>query len=329
MARKVLITRNIPPVGIDILRARYDVTLNENDRPMTAHEIMAGAAGASGILCLLTDRIDEAVMEAAPGLGGIANYAVGFDNIDVAAATRRGIPVTNTPGVLTEATAELTVALIFACARRISEAERLVRSGAWSGWGPMQLVGADIMGAALGVVGMGKIGRAVARRGSALGMTVVYCEEAPVDETALGFAARRLTLPELLSASDFVSLHVPLVERTRRLIGARELAAMRPTAYLINTSRGQVVDEAALADALSRGVIAGAGLDVYEHEPAVNPALLALDNCVLLPHIGSATTTARANMARTAAECLVAMIEGEEIPNLVNPDYVNHRHKEL
>jgi glyoxylate reductase len=328
MTRKVLITRIIPPIGIEVLGRRYELILNEHDRPMTKDEIKARVADVDGILCLLTDRIDDTIIAAAPGLIGIANYAVGFDNIDVAAATRRGIPVTNTPGVLTEATAELAIALMFAVARRIPEADRFTRSGVWNGWGPMQFLGADITGATLGIVGMGKIGRAVGRRGHALGMTVVCYEEAALDAAAAGFPARRVGLSELLSVSDFVSLHVPLTERTHRLIGSRELGTMKPTAYLINTSRGQVVDEAALADALARGVIAGAGLDVYEREPAVDPRLPGLENCVLLPHIGSATTTTRSRMARTAAECLVAMIEGTEIPNLVNPDYVKYRVRE-
>jgi glyoxylate reductase len=328
MTRKVLITRIIPVAGLEVLRNRYDLILNEHDRPMTAREIAERVADVAGIVCLLTDRIDDTVMEAAPNLVGIANYAAGFDNIDIASATRRGIPVTNTPGVLTEATAELAIALVFAVARRIPGAERFARSGAWNGWGPMQFLGADIAGATLGIIGMGKIGQAVGRRGHGLGMKVVYHEEAPLDEAALGFEARRVTLSELLAVSDFVSLHVPLTERTRRLIGGTELSAMKQTAYLINTSRGQVVDEAALADALARGVIAGAGLDVYEREPEINANLLGLDNCVLLPHIGSATTSTRESMARTAAECLVAMLEGTEIPNLVNPDYIDHRRKE-
>lgn len=328
MAKKILITRIIPQVGIDILAGRYELIIHEPDRPMTPDEITVRVADVDGIVCLLTDRIDDAIMHSAPGLSGIANYAAGVDNIDINAATRRGIPVSNTPGVLTDATAELTVALMFACARRIPEAERLARSGAWRGWGPMQLLGAEIAGATLGIVGMGKIGQAVARRGHGLGMQIVYHEEAPIDTAPLGPGARRLTLPDLLAVSDFVSLHVPLTGQTRRLIGSRQLKMMKPTAYLINTSRGQVVDEAALADALNKGVIAGAGLDVYENEPVINPGLLALDNCVLLPHIGSATTTARQNMARTAADNLVAMIEGTAVPNLVNPDYVNYRPKE-
>jgi glyoxylate reductase len=328
MKPTILVTRIIPEIGLDILRERYDLVINEHDRPMTADEIMARVGGVSGIVCLLTDRMDAAVMDAAPSLLGIANYAVGYDNIDIAAATARGIPVSNTPGVLTEATAELAVALMFACARRIPQADRFLRSGAWGGWGPMQFRGADIAGATLGIVGMGKIGQAVARRGHGLGMRIVYHEEGPIDEATIGFPARPLGLFELLAASDFVSLHVPLTEHTRGLIGARELSRMKPTAFIINTSRGRVIDEAALARALDRGVIAGAGLDVYEHEPAVDPGLPALENCVLLPHIGSATITARDNMARTAAENLTAMIEGTEIPNLVNPDYVNHRPKE-
>jgi glyoxylate reductase len=325
MKNKILVTRIIPDSGLQILDRRYDLIINDHDYPMTAGQIVARVADVAGILCLLTDRIDGTVMEAAPGLLGIANYAAGTDNIDIAAATARGIPVSNTPGVLTDATAELAIALMFACARRIPEAERFVRSGAWQGWGPMQFLGADIAGATLGIVGMGKIGQAVGRRGHALGMQIVYHEEAPVNEAALGFAARRLALPELLSISDFVSLHVPLTEKTRRLIGTGELSMMKPTAYLINTSRGQVVDETALAGALKSGVIAGAGLDVYEQEPAIHPGLLRLESCVLLPHIGSATTSTRQRMAATAAANLVAMIEGTVIPNLVNPDYINHR----
>jgi glyoxylate reductase len=325
MKKKILVTRIIPDRGLQRLDRKYDLIINERDQPMTAGEIMARVTDVVGILCLLTDRIDGSVMEAAPGLLGIANYAAGTDNIDIAAATARGIPVSNTPGVLTDATAELAIALMFACARRIPEAERFVRSGAWQGWGPMQFLGADIAGATLGIVGMGKIGQAVGRRGHALDMRVVYHEETPVDELTLGFSARRVGLPELLSVSDFVSLHVPLTEKTRRLIGTSELSIMKPTAYLINTSRGQVVDETALLGALENGVIAGAGLDVYEQEPAIHPGLLRLENCVLLPHIGSATTSTRQRMAVAAATSLAAMIEGTEIPNLVNPDYINHR----
>lgn len=328
MKKKILVTRIIPRIGLQILGEKYDLILNERDLPMTNDEIMAHVGDVVGILCLLTDRIDRVVMEASPGLVGIANYAVGYDNIDIAAATARGIAVSNTPGVLTDATAELAIALMFACARRIPEAERFVRSGAWRGWGPMQFLGADITGATLGIVGMGKIGQAVGRRGQGLGMRIVYHEEASGDESVLGFAVRRLSLPELLSVSDFVSLHIPLTEKARHLIGSRELSCMKPTAFIINTSRGQVVDETALADALGSGIIAGAGLDVYEEEPAINPGLLRLDNCVLLPHVGSATTSTRDRMAGTAAENLAAMIEGAEIPNLVNPDYINHRPKE-
>ncbi len=328
MKEKILVTRMIPRIGLDILSEKHDLIINREDRPMTADEIMARVGGVVGILCLLTDRVDASVMDACPGLLGIANYAVGYDNIDISAATSRGIPVSNTPGVLTDATAELALALMVGCARRIPEAERLVRSGAWRGWGPMQFLGADINGATLGIVGMGKIGRAVGWRGHGLGMRIVCHEDGPLDVGALGFPARRASLADLLSVSDFVSLHVPLTEKTRHLIGRPEILRMKPTAFLINTSRGPVVDEAALARALREGTIAGAGLDVYEEEPAINPELLALENCILLPHIGSATTTARNRMAETSAKNLVAMIEGDEIPNLVNPDYINHRHRE-
>jgi glyoxylate reductase len=328
MNKKILVTRKIPRIGLDILGGRYELILNEEDRAITPDEMIAQVGHVAGILCLLTDRINTAVLDACPGLMGIANYAAGFDNIDIAHATSRGIPVSNTPGVLTDATAELAVALMFSCARRIPEAERFARSGRWRGWGPMQFLGADILGATLGLAGMGKIGRAVGRRGHGLGMHVVCYEEGPLDEGTLGFPVRRLSLPELLAVSDFVSLHVPLTGKTRHLIGRRELSLMKPTAYLINTSRGQVVDEAALVKALREGVIAGAGLDVYEEEPVINPGLLTLENCILLPHIGSATTAARNRMAETAAQNLIAMIEGTHIPNLVNPDYINHRKKE-
>ncbi len=327
MPDKILITRQIPGEGLAVIEGDYDLVVNEHDRPMTPDELLAGVKDAVGLLCLLTDRIDGVLMDAAPRLLGIANYAVGYDNIDIADATVRGIPVSNTPGVLTDATAELAVALIFACARRICEAERHLRTGLWNGWAPMQFLGTDIKGATLGIVGMGKIGQAVAVRGHGLGMRIAYCDETPIGERRLGLTAERVELGELLAGSDFVSLHVPLTEGTRHLIGKRELAMMKPTAFLINTSRGPVVDEAALAEALEKGVIRGAGLDVYEGEPKVHPGLLSIESCVLLPHIASATRSARTNMAIMAGTNLAAMIEDREIPNLINPDYTNNRRK--
>jgi glyoxylate reductase len=276
-------------------------------------------------LCLLTDTIDEKFFDARPNIRAVANYAVGFNNIDVQAATNRGIPVSNTPGVLTDATADLAFALIFSVARRIVQADGHLRSGNWGGWGPMQFLGSGVWGAVLGVVGMGNIGRAVARRGAGLNMTVCYTDDFVPEGVDFGFPARKLPLEELLETADFISLHVPLTPDTRHLIGKPELSRMKRTAYLINTSRGPVIDETALADALKQGDIAGAGLDVFEHEPRVTNALLTLPNTVLLPHIGSATEKARTDMAVMAAKNLIAMLEGDEIPNLVNHDYVKHR----
>lgn len=271
--------------------------------------------GQQGVIAMLTDRIDAELLDAAPTLRVVANYAVGYNNIDVATARARGIAVTNTPGVLTDATADLTWALILGITRRVGEGERLVRSGRWNGWVPTQLLGMDLRDAVLGIVGMGRIGRAVACRSQAFGMHVIFSARRPIAEVPADWRAARL--PELLGHADVVSLHVPLGEHTRHLIGAPELALMKPTAYLINTSRGPVVDEAALADALRSGRIAGAGLDVYEEEPRVHPELLACDNALLLPHLGSATTGTRERMAMMAIDNLLAALDGRRPPNLV------------
>ncbi|MBN1883056.1 MAG: D-glycerate dehydrogenase [Deltaproteobacteria bacterium] len=320
--KTVLITRIIPRAGIDLLKERYRVLINEHDRPLTARELLDLSLECDGLLCLLTDTIDKDFFEARPNIRAVANYAVGFNNIDIQAATARGIPVSNTPEVLTDATADLAFALIFSVARRIVQADIHLRSGEWGGWGPLQFLGSGVWGATLGVVGMGNIGRAVARRGVGLSMTVCYADDFIAAGTDFGFPATRLSLEELLETADFVSLHVPLTESTRHLIGGKELSRMKKTAYLINTSRGAVIDEAALAAALKNGDIAGAGLDVFEHEPKVTKKLCALPNTVLLPHIGSATEQARTNMAIMAAKNLIAMLEGDEIPNLVNHDYL-------
>ncbi len=322
---KVFVTRTIPDAGLEILKNNFDVTVNSEDRPITMDKLIDSASGSDGILCLLTDRIDDKTMDHIPNLKGIANYAVGFDNIDIDAATKRGIPVSNTPGVLTDATADLTIALIFAVARRIVEAETFLRDGTWSGWGPMQFLGADVSGETLGIIGMGKIGYAVAKRASGLGMKIVYYDTKRNEAAESELDAEMMTIPSLLSSADFVTLHIPLFEKTRHLIGKAEFEMMKQTAFLINTSRGPVVDEVALATALKEGEISGAGLDVYEFEPEVTEELLALKNVVLLPHIGSATTKTRSKMAVMAAENLVAMLKGGEIPNLVNPDYIKHK----
>ncbi|MGI6147457.1 MAG: D-glycerate dehydrogenase [Firmicutes bacterium] len=318
---KVFVTCPIPEAGLDVLRGAVDMEVNMDDRVLTRQELLAGVADADGLLCQLADVVDESVLAAAPRLRAIANYAVGYNNIDIAAATDRRIAVTNTPGVLTETTADLTWALILAVARRVVEGDAMVRQGRFRGWAPRLLLGGDVYGRVLGVVGMGRIGQAVARRARGFGMKVLYYDRSGISsslETELG--ATRVSLEELLRESDFVSLHVPLTPETRHLIGREQLAMMKRTAYLVNTARGPVVDEAALAQALAAGELAGAGLDVYENEPEVHPGLLGLDNVVLLPHLGSATVDTRERMAVMAAESLLDVLEGREprAGNLVN-----------
>jgi len=327
MGFNVFVTRIIPKMGLDIVhRACEKVEINPHDRVLTRDELLAGVRGRDGVLCLLTDKIDEEVFEAAgPQCKIFANYAVGYDNVQVEAATRRGIMITNTPGVLTETTADLAWAPIFAAARRIVEADAFFRTGQWQGWGPLQFLGHDIYGATLGIVGAGRIGSAVARRAIGFGMRVLYADTQENVELEERLGAKRVELDELLRESDFVSLHVPLTEQTRHLIGNRELRLMKRTAYLINTSRGPVVDEAALVSALREGLIAGAGLDVYENEPAPAPGLTELPNVVCLPHLGSATEATRSKMATMAATNLVAGLRGERPPNLVNPEVLEAR----
>jgi glyoxylate reductase len=282
---------------------------------LTSKELRRLIAGQQGIIAMLTDRIDADLLDAAPTLRVVANYAAGYNNIDVAAARARGIAVTNTPGVLTDATADLTWALILGITRRVGEGERLLRSGRWNGWVPTQLLGMDLRDAVLGIVGMGRIGRAVASRAMAFGTRVIFTARRPLADVPADW--RAASLPDVFAQADVVSLHVPLTEDTRHLIGPPELAMMKSTAYLINTSRGPVVDEAALADALQSGRIAGAGLDVYEEEPRVHQRLLACENALLLPHLGSATTGTRERMAMMAIDNLLAVLDGRRPPNLV------------
>ena len=284
---------------------------------------LAELAGADALICLLSDHVDGEVLDRAPRLRVIANYAVGHDNIDKAAAAARGVLVANTPDVLTEATADLAFALLLAAARRLGEGERLLRAGAWQGWSPGLLHGVEVAGRTLGVVGLGRVGRAMARRAGGFGMTVLAAghgaraagagEPGPVD------AIERVALDELLERADVVSLHCPLTDETRHLIDARALARMKPTAVLVNTARGEVVDEDALCDALERGHLAGAGLDVFTGEPRVNPRLLTAPRLVLLPHLGSATASARARMAELCASAVAAVLAGRRPPNLVPP----------
>ena len=321
MKKKVLVTRRLPDEALRLLDDTCEVELNPYDRVMTRDELIEGIRDKEGILCLLTDTITAEVMDAAVHLKVISNYAVGFDNVDVKAATGRGIVVTNTPGVLTETSADLTWALLMATARRIVEADAFMRNGKYTGWGPMMLLGGDVYGKTLGLVGMGRIGCAVARRAAGFNMRVLYYDVNRLsedEEKALNLEYSGFD--ELLKEADFVSLHVPLLPSTRHLVGARELSLMKPTSYLINTSRGPVVDEKALVEALRSGKIAGAGLDVYENEPEMAPGLPELENVVLLPHIASASVETRTKMGIMAAQNLIAGLRGELPPYCVNPE---------
>lgn len=321
MRRKVYITRMLPQPAIDMLKERFDVEIYPEDRAIPREVLMEKVRGVDALLPLLTDRIDAEVMDAAGGsLRIIANYAVGYDNIDVEAATKRRIAVTNTPGVLTETTADLAWALMFAVARRIVESDRFTREGKFKGWGPMMFLGGDVYGKTLGVVGAGRIGTAVAMRAKGFNMRVLYTDVVRNEKIEREVGARKVELEELLRESDFVTLHVPLTPSTHHLIGERELKMMKKTAYLINTSRGPVVDEKALVEALRSGEIAGAGLDVYENEPELTPGLAELDNVVLTPHIGSASVETRTRMATLAAENIIALFEGKRPPTIVNPE---------
>ena len=299
---KVLLTRRIPSAALAVLEASCDVDRNDGG-PLTAAELLDRLQGKDGIVCVLTDAMTREVMAAVPTLKVIANIAVGYNNIDVKAAHERGIVVTNTPDVLTEATAELTWALVLDVTRRISEGDRLVRRGDWKGWALDFMLGIELRGKTLGVVGYGRIGRAVAARARAAGMQIVYWD--PV------FGGESITLDRLLSMSDVVTLHCPLTPETRHLIDQAAFARMKRSAYLINTSRGPVVDEAALAWALKNRIISGAALDVYEEEPKVYPDLMTLENVVLVPHLGSATTETRTAMADLAVRNVVAVLSGQ------------------
>jgi glyoxylate reductase len=319
---RVFVTRRIPDEGLDPIAAACDMNLWDGDMPPPRDELLRSIAGCDGVLTLLTDRVDDEFLDAAgPGLKVVANYAVGFDNIDVAACTRRGVAVGNTPGVLTETTADLAFALLMAAARRLPEGSRYVRAGQWKTWGPLLLLGPDVHGATIGIVGFGRIGQAVAKRAQGFGMRILYHDvnELPDDVTRpLGASFR--TLEGLLAESDFVSLHVNLSPVTRHLINATTLGWMKPTAVLVNTSRGPVVDQAALADALSSGTIWAAALDVTDPEPIpMDDPLVGLDNCLIVPHIASASRTTRGKMAAIAAANLLAGVRGEPLPTPVEP----------
>lgn len=319
----ILVTTEIPAPGMDILRAAGDVELRAVDH---AELFEACASGKYRVVVSqLRDRFDADLLASA-SLVGISNYAVGFDNIDIAAATEHGITVANTPGVLTDSTADIAMLLILSTARRAVEADAFVRSGSFTGWEPELLLGSDVSGRVLGLAGFGRIARATARRALGFGMTVKFCPRPPgdrdVSESELGEFAGRVehtSWDEIVSTSDFLSLHVPLSDSTHHLVDAAVLGAMKPSAILINTARGPVVDEAALVTALRSGVIAAAGLDVYEREPALEPGLAELKNTVLLPHVGSATVSVRSEMARLCATNAAAMFSGTLPPHPVNP----------
>jgi glyoxylate reductase len=311
---RIVVTRRIPDPALELLAAAGETWVSPHDRPLEPDELRDAVAGAEAAVTLLHDAVDDALLDAAgPGLRVVANVAVGYDNVDVAACAARGVAVTNTPGVLTEATADLAFALVLMATRRLGEGERLIRSGTRWSWSMSFHLGTGLQGKTLGVVGLGQIGRATARRGRAFGMAIVYAAPRRADAAVEAeLEATYLPLDELLATADVVTLHCPLRPETRHLIDAAALARMKPTAFLVNTTRGPVVDEAALVDALRDGTIAGAGLDVYEREPEVHPGLLGLENVVLLPHLGSATVETRTAMAVLAARNVVAVLGGEE-----------------
>lgn len=324
---KVFVTRKILEEGLNMLRERYDVEVSDYDGVIPREMLLKKVKGADALVSLLTDNIDAEVMDAAgPNLKIIANYAVGYNNIDVEEATKRGIMVTNTPGVLTETTADFAWTLLMAIARRIVEADKFVREGKFRGWEPMLLLGTDVFGATLGIVGFGRIGQAMARRALGFNMRVLYYDNSRVDEQLeKELKATFVDLPTLLKESDFVTLHVPLTKQTHHLIGEKELKMMKKDAYLINTARGPVVDEKALVKALKEGWIKGAALDVFENEPEIEPELLKLDNVVLAPHIASASYATRSKMSVMVAENIIKALNGEVPPNLVNPEVLQKK----
>jgi lactate dehydrogenase-like 2-hydroxyacid dehydrogenase len=310
----VLVTKRVYKEAIDFLRQHADVDYVSTDEGLLPSELILRARGKQAIICHLTDMFNVDVLSQLEGVRVISNVGVGVDNIDITAATERGILVANTPGVNTDTTADLAFALLLAAARRITEADAFARSGKWKRGTIDMLAGLDVHNRTLGILGMGRIGQAVARRGAGFDMGVLYHNAAPVD-----FPAEFASKERVLAESDFISLHVPLTTETRHYIAATELRMMKPTAILINTSRGPVVDEAALAKALAERRIAAAGLDVFEHEPQIDPELLKCENAVLVPHIGSASVETRRKMSMMAAENAVAVLNGERPPDLVNP----------
>jgi len=316
MKPHILVTRKLPDAALQKLADYFEITLNQEDKVLNKNEIIQAIPNKDALLCLLTDPIDKQVIEAGSKLKVISNYAVGFNNIDLNEATRRKIPVCITPGILTEATADLTFALMLAIARRIVEADMFTRKGLFKGWAPELFLGSDMSGKTLGIIGMGRIGQAVAQRARGFNMKIVYHSRTP--KTIAD--AKHVPLNELLQTSDFISLHTPLTPETQHLIGEKEFKLMKKSAFLINTTRGPVVDEKALLHVLQTKQIAGAGLDVYEREPEITPGLMQLDNVILLPHIGSATIETRTKMAFIAVDNAIAIFERRRPYAIANPE---------
>jgi lactate dehydrogenase-like 2-hydroxyacid dehydrogenase len=316
----VYITRMIPQEIIDTLRRSHEVEVNPEDRALTREELLRQIRGRDAVITLLTDVIDGEAMDAAgPQCKVFANYAVGFNNFDPDAATRRGVIMTNTPGVLDEATATHAWALLLAAARRIPESDRFIRAGKWHGWSPMDFLGQDVDHKTLGIAGLGRIGKQFARKAAAFDMKVIYTDMQPAPEFERQYGATFVDKATLLRESDFLSIHLPLMAETRHYIGAAELAAMKPTAVLINAGRGPLVDEAALVEALRNKVIWSAGLDVFENEPLLAPGLAELENVVIVPHIASATIRTRMAMGQIAIDNVIAVLKGEPPITCINP----------
>jgi len=313
---RLYVTRQLPDPVMTALTERFYLTQPPETAPPNLDTVFAGIRHADALICTLAEQVDASMLQTATHLRIIANYAVGYNNIDLDAARAHDIIVTNTPDILTEATADLTWALLLAAARRVPAGHALMQQGAWTGWEPRQLLGADVFGRTLGIIGMGRIGQAVARRAAGFNMAVLYHNRTPKNFPDHP-SWKSVGLDDALSQADFLTLHVPLTTDTRHLIGRRELQLMRPAAYLINVARGPVVDEEALVEALQEGRLAGAGLDVYEHEPKIHRGLLALENVVTLPHLGSATHATRIRMGMVCLENILAVLEGRPAPNRV------------
>ncbi len=320
---KIFVTRKIPKAGLELLKEDHEIDVFPQDRIPKKDEIIKGLKGKDGLLCLLTDPIDKEVINSEPNLKMISSYAVGYDNIDVNAATKRKIPVSNTPGVLTDATSEMAWALIFSVARRIVEADKFTRAGKYKGWGPMLMLGQDVANKTLGIIGAGRIGTAVALKSMGFNMRILYVSNHKNGTLENKLNTKKVELSKLLKESDFISVHVPLSKDTFHLIGEKELKMMKENAILINTSRGPIIDEKALVKALKNKWIFGAGLDVYEHEPDITDDLKKLDNVVLQPHSASATFNSRTKMSILAAENMIAGLKGEIPPNCINPEVFN------